>query len=140
MKGYLASWAFGIAMLATACAGDGQRSGTSEGDHEKIQGTWQLVKFDAPPGKQPPEAVLAKMQMVFTMNRIVTRVDGKVVEETTFNLDATKSPKWIDVISSQGTSKGKTAQGIYELKGDDLTICIGPSGQNRPTEFKVISD
>ena len=50
-------------------------------------------------------------------------------------IDATKTPKAIDIIDTEGAAKGKPARGIYEIKGDELRICVADAGKDRPTEF-----
>jgi len=109
-------------------------------DQQKIQGTWKLIKFETPPDKRPPDELTAKARLDFADKKLVTRIGDDVVDETTFKLDGTKSPKWFDTLVARGPNKGKTAAGIYELDGDNLKICIGPPGQKRPTAFKVTSD
>ena len=50
-------------------------------------------------------------------------------KEGTYEIDASKNPREIDFI------RGKTKQiGIYELNGDRLKLCVGPS-DDRPKEF-----
>ena len=62
-------------------------------------------------------------------------------------IDPTKAPKTIDYIVSGGAvrgdrpaqitgASGETRQGIYELNGDTLRICLARPGKDRPTEFE----
>jgi len=61
-------------------------------------------------------------------------------------IDPTKTPKTIDYVVSGGAVRGDrpasvtgaaggTRQGIYELNGDSLRICLARPGKDRPTEF-----
>jgi hypothetical protein len=38
------------------------------------------------------------------------------------------------------TARGQGMEGIYQLEGDRLTICMGPPGNPRPTEFASKAD
>jgi uncharacterized protein (TIGR03067 family) len=107
---------------------------------EKLQGKWKIVKFETPPDKQRSAEVLANLHLIFADGKLTTCIDDRLVEETSFKLDPTKNPKWFDTVSTTGSNKGKIAEGIYELDGDNLKICIGPPGQKRPTEFKVSAE
>lgn len=49
-------------------------------------------------------------------------------------LSATNPPA-IDIHGRDGPNAGRTILGIYQLKGDDLTICYDLSGMSRPKEF-----
>jgi uncharacterized protein (TIGR03067 family) len=53
----------------------------------------------------------------------------------TFTIDPTKKPKHID-ITAKGLNNGMTVKAIYELNGDQLKICMDPTSQDRPKEFK----
>jgi uncharacterized protein (TIGR03067 family) len=50
----------------------------------------------------------------------------------TLKVTTAKTPRHIDL-----EAKENSAIGIYELKGDQLTLCIVPKDSDRPTEFKV---
>lgn len=50
-------------------------------------------------------------------------------------MDGAKNPKTIDMIFTEGPEKGKTSLGIYELDGDNLKICLGLVGRDRPKEY-----
>lgn len=66
-----------------------------------------------------------------------TVVVGPNTDKGTITLDATKSPKQITLASSEkaGPFKGRTMPGIYELKGDKLTVCLNSEKDDRPAKF-----
>ena len=49
----------------------------------------------------------------------------------TFKLDAAKTPKQMDTISTEN----EVMLGIYELEGDSYKVCFAPVGKPRPSEF-----
>jgi RNA polymerase sigma factor (sigma-70 family) len=103
-------------------------------DREMIQGTWK-VSSHLKNGKQTDgnDDNLEVKQIVFEGDKLTT--DSGIVAEC--KLDPKQNPKHIDVIAKEGPvpDKGKVAPGIYEIKGDELRICFGVPGVDRPTEF-----
>ena len=57
------------------------------------------------------------------------------VSDFTFKLDPAKSPAQIDLVSLFERDKGKTFQGIYELNGDTLKLCLSRKEGDRPRSF-----
>jgi uncharacterized protein (TIGR03067 family) len=58
--------------------------------------------------------------------------DGKLAMKTMrgertseYKIDASKKPATIDLTAKGGQRDGQVTKGIYEVKGDDLKICIG---------------
>jgi uncharacterized protein (TIGR03067 family) len=121
-------------LLLGSAAGQGS---SAKQEQERFQGTWRLVKFDLAEGRSLPGEVLAKSRFTFQGDRLTVTEDGKLVDEATFTLDPTRTPKTIDVTAGRGPNKGKVSQGIYAFEGDTLKLCSAAPGQKRPTEFKT---
>jgi uncharacterized protein (TIGR03067 family) len=61
---------------------------------------------------------------------------GENSEAGTIKLDATKSPKQIDLTTRKdGPFKGRNLPGIYEFKGDTVTLCLNSEKPERPAKF-----
>jgi uncharacterized protein (TIGR03067 family) len=97
-------------------------------DQEKIQGTWKVDSGEIAGAKNPDE--LLKIQLVFSGEKIVSKVGDVEKKKGTFQLDATPKIKTIDVRTDD-----QLVHGIYKLDGDSLTICVDESGEARPAEF-----
>ena len=103
-----------------------------EGDTEKIQGTWVPTAIRIG-GKDTPEKELKKIEKLILSKGTIT-VTGK--SRGSYKLDPSKRPRAIDLMSTDGPDKGKTAEGIYELEGETLRLCWDQPGKGRPKEFK----
>lgn len=105
-------------------------------DLEKIQGTWALTSIT----------------IVGEVNRSVTGRTIKIKDKTlttfskeretsreTFALDQSKTPKHIDILSSEASP----SFGVYELDGDTLKMCFFRNQKyykQRPKSFASDSD
>ena len=120
----------GASMLVAADDKDADKK-----DKEKLQGTWNAVSSESG-GKEQKEAT--EHSLVFEGDKFSVKKGDKVMVKGTFKVDASKKPKEIDMEIADGPDdvKGKTAQGIYKLEGDELSWCVDePGSGNRPKEF-----
>jgi uncharacterized protein (TIGR03067 family) len=59
-------------------------------------------------------------------------------DKGTFAIDASKSPKWIDIrTTAKGPFFGKTMQGIYKVDKEKLVLCCEVDGKTRPAKFEA---
>ena len=79
---------------------------------------------------------LRKLRLVTTAERYRTERTDEVLFDSTYTLDISREPKWIDIVGTEAEMKGKLALGIYELRGDRLTICYTLPGRERPKSFE----
>jgi uncharacterized protein (TIGR03067 family) len=110
-----------------------RKTGTDKGtqtksDKEAIQGTWIVVAGEA--GGKPLPAKTHPISYVFAGDKYTYR-EGTSNTEASFTLNPAKNPKQIDVKSKDGF----TQLGIYELRGDELKLCINDGGKRRPDSF-----
>jgi uncharacterized protein (TIGR03067 family) len=96
-----------------------------------LQGTWTITTLEVD-GQQmsAPE----NSQIVIKGNRFTSNGMGAEYAGT-LKLDASASPRRLDMTFDTGHAKGITNPGIYELKGDKLKLCLATSGTVRPIKF-----
>lgn len=107
-------------------------------DLDRLQGTWTPVnlKYD---GGDIGDAAEAKFQLVIKGNKIVLTDNDDVKKEYgqfTFKLDPTTMPKSMDVTVTAGSRKDAVLEAIYDVKGDELRICVKVTGKERPAKFE----
>ena len=104
---------------------------------DKLQGEWTLVSVEVR-GKKRPDTVNAVSKLTISGNQwVVTYRDFPSQARSTIEIDPSKDPKTIDLISRH---ENATAPGIYKLEGDTLTVCYGTVGGERPKEFKTTQE
>jgi uncharacterized protein (TIGR03067 family) len=110
----------------------------SQRDLEALQGQWEQVSLEVdgvtnpPDDLSPPGGVTA-----FSGNRFtVHAVNGQLLLEGTFTLDASASPKRVDWIDAIGPDAGKPLPAIYLLEGDRFVFVAADARAPRPAEFR----
>jgi uncharacterized protein (TIGR03067 family) len=117
-------------------AADAPKEDPGKKELEKLNGAWTTASIEYN-GKQHEE--LAK-QLRFVFKGDTATVEGsaavrKEYAKLTFKLDPSTTPKLLDLTVLAGVQKDAVMEGIYEMKDDELKICLKVLGKERPTEF-----
>lgn len=102
----------------------------------KIQGTWTMVSAQRD-GQPMPASYTAGARRIAKGDETTVLIDGAVFLSARMSVDPSKKPKAIDYLLTSGASRGKTQLGIYELKGDRLTLCFAKPSKERPDDFSA---
>ncbi|MFO0797568.1 MAG: TIGR03067 domain-containing protein [Gemmataceae bacterium] len=125
-----------LSALAVAGAGARPDDKAVAADRKAFQGTWAFESVEVA-GQKLPADLLKGMTVSFDGDSYSVKQGDKVVESATQTLDPSKSPKALDSKVTAGPNKGATILGIYEIRGDTLTVCFDPEGKERPKAFKA---
>lgn len=128
-------------LLAFNCACSSKKTSDSSGgaptdDKSALQKTWYAV-YAENSGEYDNDPVDGQGQLAFSGDRITFTIQDEPkpnVIEGSYKLDATKSPKEIDLTM---TFRGKTETdlGVYSLEGDTFHLYFATNGKARPTEL-----
>lgn len=94
--------------------------------NEKLEGTWEFVS--ATYGGQPDASYDGATWVLEKDGKATRTLKGAAGTPASFKIDTKTKPAAFDWTISESTW-----QGIYEIKGDTLTVALG-SGE-RPAEF-----
>ena len=98
-----------------------------ESEQQKLQGKWDVQSFEF--NGMPVVSMIAAVREFKDDKYTLTPTSGESYAGT-FKLDASQTPRQIDLIMPDRTLKG-----IYEIDGDTLKIAYALEGDARPTEF-----
>lgn len=135
----------GALVLGTVLAVGGQPNPAD--DLALLQGNWKMLQCEYEGSPQMPAETMKQVTGVFDKSEyflyFVTKDpqgQPKVLRLALSNvtLNPTKNPKEITFELTEGTLKGVKRHGIYELAGNQLKLCYGPSDKPRPTKFQSI--
>jgi uncharacterized protein (TIGR03067 family) len=117
-----------LLVLTLPAAADDKRP-DPKADAAALKGIWEVVSshFD---GNEVPST---GRTLVFGEKEFTAYIADKKGRTLKFTLDAAANPKRIDL--DKGGKDGK-AYGIYALDKDELKICYGEPGAERPKAFE----
>lgn len=123
-----------------------QESKSADAEMQRLQGNWQVTKWEDESGEQVPVDELKYFTFHFEGDRVTMRKfkdDAGTLCQ--FRLDAAKQPKWIDLGMPDLAAGSTVLEGIYSLEGDELKLSIISGLRNgvappRPTGFKTGPD
>jgi uncharacterized protein (TIGR03067 family) len=102
-------------------------------DLELLQGDWSVTSLEID-GEPVPSAVAAAAHISIRGDRFTTGGMGAVYEGR-LELNASTTPRRLDMKFESGPEAGNTNFGIYELNGDTWIICLATRGSTRPSSF-----
>ncbi len=104
----------------------------AKGDKD-LDGTWEGVSVLLN-GKELPQPADGKMVVTISGGSLTFKI-GDDSHTSTISVDASKTPRTIDLTPDDGRMKGKTMKAVYEVKGDELKVCHGEWDSDRPKEL-----
>jgi uncharacterized protein (TIGR03067 family) len=126
-----------LALVAAGQAGDDAKQKAIKDTWQKRNGTWEPVSF-VNDGKETPVPKDGKFVLVYKDETYTDLYEGKVVGEGLSKVDPTQDPKALDILPKVGAGqKQMTILAIYELKDDELRVCMVGPGKERPKEFSA---
>ncbi len=120
-----------ICSLAPAAVNDPPK----KDDAESLKGNWKALSVTERGQTVPAEFVKA-MTFNFDGKKYIQKVEDES-EEGNYSIDASQSPKTIDLDIKTGNDKGKKQIGIYKIEDGKLTFIVAKAGsKDRPKSFK----
>jgi uncharacterized protein (TIGR03067 family) len=117
---------------------DKEKGGDADKDKAGLKGKWEPTATESG-GNKDDESVYKHFRVAFDGDHFTILKSGETHMKGTFKLDASQTPKRIDMTIEEGADgdvQGKSLAGIYELKDDELKWCfVPPDGGERPTSF-----
>ena len=98
-----------------------------------MEGTWAFRSLEVD-GQAMPSAMLTSSNLLLDGDRF--RMESpEATYEGVFTIDVEKEPHRIDIDFIEGPESGNRCEGLFQLDGDQLTICLGLAGAARPERF-----
>jgi uncharacterized protein (TIGR03067 family) len=114
-------------------------------DLAAIQGNWKPLQCEYQGKSQMNAHEMKQMTGVYDKSEYFLyfvdkskagKPDIMLIAHANVALDPTTSPKGITFELAEGSRKGAKQHGIYEIAGNQLKLCYGPTDKPRPTKFE----
>lgn len=125
---------FKCVLLALVCTDACTATTSNMNRDDDLQGTWTCISATID-GKELPKETAALLRLTMTQDRYKTEKGRDILFDSTYRVDASRSPRQISMVGTEGDLKGKEAQGIYSIEEDILRICYTMPGSDRSEKF-----
>jgi len=105
---------------------------------KELEGIWEISSGEVNGAAMPSEDV-AGITLTVTGNRYSV-VKSDFNDHGTFSIDASRTPKQMDVRPEAGTSAGQKLLAIYEVGPEGMRVCYATDGGERPKAFTTEAD
>jgi uncharacterized protein (TIGR03067 family) len=119
-----------VCLVAAAAADDSAKK-----DLEKLQGLWETTEAHHD-GRDIGSDI--KLRLKFKGDEVSLDGSEEVIKDYgrfKIKLDPSTTPKSVDLKVTAGEQKDTVMEGIYEIKDDELKICVKIGAKERPTKF-----
>ena len=103
-------------------------------DLQDFQGIWEAVWL-AEAGRKMTAEEVKKTTLTISGNRYTFHLANYTFHGIIGKIDRTRNCGAVDFVAEGPRSIGKTCLGLYLLEDDELTVCVAPPDQERPTSF-----
>jgi len=131
----LATWLCACALLITASSlGAADKEGDAKFDAAKLVGTYKY-ESGVKNGEKLSADHLKAQKVTITKDNFTLEGEAKFVMK--YELDTKKTPVTIKLEMTESPfGAGAKAEGIIEMKGDELKLCYHPMGGEAPKTFE----
>jgi uncharacterized protein (TIGR03067 family) len=118
--------ALGMLCAAALPADEAKSKKATVNDAVLIQGVWTVVELHQvvhkPTEEEKEFLKTGKFKVTITVDKLIFSPDKSAAN---YQLDPSRNPKVLKLYDPKSKSRKPIALAIYDLKGDDLRICIG---------------
>ena len=100
-----------------------------------LEGAWAPVAVSVAGQTLEPAELRVRYLLIEGEGYRIIDGSNRVVDSGHYTLGAEATPAAIDIVGEHGPNAGRTLCAVYELNGDELTMCYDVEGGERPASL-----
>jgi uncharacterized protein (TIGR03067 family) len=109
---------------------------SGESVHEGLHGAWAPIAASVADKSLRIEDLRVRYLLLHAGEYRIIDASNQVVDRGHYRLDEKRSPPTMDIVGQSGPHAGCTMLAIYELRGDELTVCYDLERPERPANLE----
>jgi uncharacterized protein (TIGR03067 family) len=105
-----------------------------------LQGAWAPIAASVADQPLRLEDLRVRYLLLHAGEYRIVDASNHVVDRGHYHLDEKRSPPTMDIVGQSGPHAGRTMLAIYELRGDELTVCYDLERPERPANLEQQPD
>jgi uncharacterized protein (TIGR03067 family) len=123
-----------LALVLGLLAGPVAAGPAEDEDLRLLQGNWKVVSAELG-GDLCPGNDLADLRLTIRDRTWTVELHGSR-DRGTLTVDVSQRPRAMNLVGTEGPTRGKTLLAVYDLSGDMLRVCYALDGKERPAGFE----
>jgi uncharacterized protein (TIGR03067 family) len=113
---------------------------SDHGPRQQLEGAWVAIAASVAGSRVAVDELRVRYLLLEAGGyRIIDR-SNHVVDGGRYLLNEELTPATMDIVGRSGPHAGRTLLAIYELRGDELTVCYDLEGRERPANMQPQDD
>jgi uncharacterized protein (TIGR03067 family) len=113
---------------------------SDHGPRQQLEGAWVPIAASVAGSRVAVDELRVRYLLLEAGGyRIIDR-SNHVVDGGRYLLNEELTPATMDIVGRSGPHAGRTMLAIYELSGDELTVCYDLEGRERPANMQPRDD
>jgi uncharacterized protein (TIGR03067 family) len=113
---------------------------TDHGRRRQLEGAWVPIAASVAGSRLAVDQLRVRYLLLEAGGYSIIDRSNQVVDGGCYLLNEELTPATMDIVGRSGPHAGRTMRAIYELRGDELTVCYDLEDKERPANLQPQDD
>jgi len=106
----------------------------------QLEGAWVPIAASVGDSRLDVQELRVRYLLLEASRYCIVDSSNRVVDGGEYRVNAERIPAALDLVGCTGPGAGHTLRAIFELEGDELTVCYDLEGGERPAKMQPERD